>query len=97
MPNTEIGCQDPGRIRVEGAVTGLSLNPQGLPIHFRYNEQRENYAILFDSDDVRRSVATDQVDMRRRMACRHGKPRGASGEAGNRDRPSRALCLFTGS
>lgn len=45
-------------------VTGIYLTAQGLPIHFRYNEHRENYAILFDSEDVRRSSAADRVEIR---------------------------------
>lgn len=44
-------------------ATGLNLYPQGLPIRFRYNARRVNYAILFDSDDVRLSSAPDRVDL----------------------------------
>ncbi len=55
--------ESPG-LRMGLGATGLSLCAQGMPIHFRYNEDRENYAILFDSKDVRRSAAPDRVDIR---------------------------------
>lgn len=55
--------ESPG-FRVEADATGMSLNPQGIPIRFRFNEHRENYAILFDSDDVRLGAAPDRVDIR---------------------------------
>lgn len=55
--------ESPG-FRLEGGTTGVLLMPQGLPIHFRFNEQRENYAVLFDSSDVRLSAVSDQVDIR---------------------------------
>ena len=50
--------------RIEAGSTGLGLTPQGLPIHFRFNEHRENYAILFDSDDVRISTVPNRADIR---------------------------------
>lgn len=55
--------ESPG-FRVGCGITGLSLHPQGLPIHFRFNERRENYAILFDSKDVRAGAAPDRVEIR---------------------------------
>jgi AraC-like DNA-binding protein len=51
-------------VRIDASATGIFLHAQGLPIHFRFNEQRENYAILFDSDDVRRSATADRVTIR---------------------------------
>lgn len=51
-------------LQVEGGVTGILLAPQGLPVHFRYNAQRENYAILFDSTDLRQSDAPDRAEIR---------------------------------
>lgn len=55
--------ESPG-FRIGAGATGLGLNPKGMPIHFRFNTRRENYAILFDSGDVRRSAALDRVEVR---------------------------------
>ncbi len=55
--------ESPG-FRVDAGATGLLLTPQGLPIHFRYNARRENYAVLFDSGDVRPGAVPDRVDLR---------------------------------
>jgi AraC-like DNA-binding protein len=55
--------ESPG-FRIGADTTGLLLMPQNLPIHFRFNERRENYAVLFDSSDVRLSAVPDQVDIR---------------------------------
>jgi AraC-like DNA-binding protein len=51
-------------LRTGAGATGLFLYPQGLPIHFRFNERRENYAVLFDSDDIRTSTAAGRVEIR---------------------------------
>ena len=55
--------ESPG-FRLAAGATGLLLTPPGTPIHFRFNEQRENYAMLFDSDDVRPGIAPDRVEIR---------------------------------
>jgi AraC-like DNA-binding protein len=44
--------------------TGIFFAAQGLPVRFRYSEQRENFAILFDSHDVRAGRAPDRVEVR---------------------------------
>ncbi len=55
--------ESPG-FRLAAGATGLLLTPPGLPIHFRFNARRENYAILFDSDEVRASTVPDRVELR---------------------------------
>jgi len=55
--------ESPG-FRLAAGATGLLLTPQGLPIHFRFNDRRENYAVLFDSGDVRPGAAPDRVELR---------------------------------
>ncbi len=50
--------------RMNAGVTGIAVNPKGLPIHFRFNERRENYAILFDSDEVRLGKAPHQFEIK---------------------------------
>ena len=55
--------ESPG-FRIDAGATGLNFNPQGTPIHFRFNEQRENYAILFDSADVRTGALPDRAEIR---------------------------------
>lgn len=55
--------ESPG-FHVGRGVTGIFFHPAGLPIHFRFNEHRENYAILFDSDDVRAGAVPDRVELR---------------------------------
>jgi len=55
--------ESPGFLIGPGA-TGLGITPQNLPIHFRFNEKRENYAILCKSDDVRISTTSDRTDIR---------------------------------
>ncbi|MFA5205567.1 MAG: AraC family transcriptional regulator [Lentisphaeria bacterium] len=55
--------ESPG-FRLAAGATGLLLTPQGLPIHFRFNDRRENYAVLFDSNDVRPGAAPDRVELR---------------------------------
>jgi AraC-like DNA-binding protein len=51
-------------VRIDAGATGCFLHPQGLPIHFSFNEQRENYVILFDSDSIRHGAAPDRVEIR---------------------------------
>ncbi len=52
------------RYRIPAGATGLFFQPQGLPIRFRFNERRENYALLFDSEDVRMSSQPGRVEIR---------------------------------
>lgn len=51
-------------LRLNAGATGLSLSPQGVPIQFKFNERRENYAILFDSEDVRPGAGAGQAEIR---------------------------------
>ncbi len=55
--------ESPG-FRVGADSSGLLLMPTALPIHFQFNERRENYAFLLDSNDIRISALPDQVDIR---------------------------------
>ena len=45
-------------------TTGIFFHAQGHPISFQFNAKRENYAILFESPDVRMSSAPDRGDVR---------------------------------
>ena len=51
--------ESPG-FRIDAGATGLNFNPQGTPIHFRFNEHRENYDILFDRAESRSRTHQDR-------------------------------------
>jgi AraC-like DNA-binding protein len=55
---------DSPQFRIPVHSTGIFLQPRGLPIHFRYNERRENYAILCDSEDLRLSSQPGRAEIR---------------------------------
>ncbi len=54
--------QLPG-FRIGPNATGLTLHPQGVPVHFGFNEQRENYAILFESKDIRLNTTSHGTEI----------------------------------